>query len=278
MKPTSPADLRPGARRCLSLDRYAVDDLGSPKMQRLLDEWHRAYTRDGMCIVPDFVRPDEIDTLVNEVAQVMPLKYRQEIEGNAYLVAANEEAAEHHPLRMTEKTRTSTIACDQISPDAAIRQIYDSPAIDSLVAQIVGAPAIYHYECPMGAVNISVMEEDDYLRWHFDQSEFVVSIHLQDSESGGHYEYVRDLRSDDDPNFDEVSSVLRGDRSKVASLETTPGALLVFRGKNTLHRVTPVRGNRARLVLLYGYALEPGVKSSDYLLQMRYGRTTTADP
>lgn len=270
--------LKSGARAVLNLSQYPIDELGSQKMTGKMDEWRRAYSEEGMCIVPNFVLSEGVEALVREASELLPIMYQHEVTGNAYLSAVDETVPEDHPLRRTEKTRTSTIACDQIPVTAALRQIYESPAMDELVRNIVSADEIFHYQCSMGAVNVAVMEEGDYLRWHFDQSEFVVSIHLQDPEGGGDYEYVRGIRSEDDPNYDGVRSVLAGDRNGVEKLQTVPGSLLVFRGKNTIHRVTPVRGKKPRLVLLFGYALNEGVCSSDFLLKMRYGRTTPWNP
>ena len=39
--------------------------------------------------------------------------------------------------------------------------------------------------------------------------------------------------------YDDVAAVLGGDRSRVRTLPMTPGTLLVFEGRNSLHRVSP---------------------------------------
>ena len=52
-----------------------------------------------------------------------------------------------------------------------------------------------------------------------------------------------------------------------------PGALVLFQGRYTIHRVTPIKGKALRLVALLGYDTKPGVVSSEHLRYMRYGRT-----
>ena len=52
----------------------------------------------------------------------------------------------------------------------------------------------------------------------------------------------------------------------------TPGTLLLFEGRYSLHRVTPVGGETARLVALLAYDTKPGTTSSDLLRLVRYGR------
>ncbi len=58
-----------------------------------------------------------------------------------------------------------------------------------------------------------------------------------------------------------------------------PGTLLVFEGRHSLHRVSPVEGSRLRHVGLLAYDTKPGTVGSDLLRQDRYGRTEPfADP
>ena len=52
----------------------------------------------------------------------------------------------------------------------------------------------------------------------------------------------------------------------------TPGTLLVFAGRYSLHRVSPIEGSTPRLVALLGYDTKPGTMSSDLLKEVRYGR------
>ena len=100
-----------------------------------------------------------------------------------------------------------------------------------------------------------------------------MSINLQDSEEGGKFEYVRNIRSQNDPCYNEVKDLLLGSRKNVEVLYNPPGCLVLFEGRHTIHRVTKIRGNKLRLMALYGYALAPNITSTDYLRKIRYGRT-----
>jgi hypothetical protein len=82
------------------------------------------------------------------------------------------------------------------------------------------------------------------------------------------------IRSPDDENYDDVASVLRGDaRDRVVVEPMTPGTLMLFEGRHSLHRVTPVEGTRPRYVGLFGYDTKPDTMSSELLKQIRYGRS-----
>jgi hypothetical protein len=141
------------------------------------------------------------------------------------------------------------------------------------IASILDRGPIYPYADPFGALNLAVMCAGDQLQWHFDQTDFVVSLAIQSAVSGGDFEVVPHIRSASDEHYQEVASVLAGDRSRVMTLPMRPGTLLIFEGRHSLHRVSPIVGPRARHVGLLAYDTAPGTVGSELLRKARYGRT-----
>lgn len=252
----------------LNTQQYPINNPGHKHWQSFKSQ----FEQNGLCVIPDFIPSHVLPHFIDEAATLINVAYHNQLTGNAYLETIDETLPEDHVKKITETTALAVVAYDQFAKDSLVRQIFEWPGLLKLVKTIVGREDIFPYNCPLGAVNIAVMREDDYLRWHFDQSEFVVSIPLQDADEGGIYEYVPNLRSTDSPNYEGVKQVLEGDRTNVKILEAAPGSLVFFQGMNTLHRVTKIHGNTPRLVLLLGYAFEPDIKSSDYLCKIRYGR------
>ncbi|MCP3689437.1 MAG: 2OG-Fe(II) oxygenase, partial [Gammaproteobacteria bacterium] len=66
---------------------------------------------------------------------------------------------------------------------------------------------------------------------------------------------------------------LQGEQDEVITLPLKAGTLNVFRGKNTLHRVSPVLGDKQRLITVFSYYENPGVAFSDEEKLGFYGRT-----
>jgi hypothetical protein len=141
------------------------------------------------------------------------------------------------------------------------------------IGAVLELAEIYRYADPLGALNLAVMKKGDYLRWHFDQTDFVTSLAIQSSESGGAFEYAPMIRNEKEENYDAVKSLLMGDRKRVRSIPAEPGTLVLFKGRYSIHRVTRIEGSRSRWMALFAYDSKPGVVSSDHLRQMRYGRT-----
>jgi hypothetical protein len=113
---------------------------------------------------------------------------------------------------------------------------------------------------PLARVNAMAYGEGDTLNWHFDRSEFTTTLLLQAPEAGGEFEYRTDLRSADDPNFEGVARLLRGDDPELKRMAVSPGTLNVFRGKNTAHRVAQVKGPRERIITVFSFYERPGVR------------------
>ena len=89
----------------------------------------------------------------------------------------------------------------------------------------------------------------------------------------GDFVYRTDLRSDEDPNYDGVARLLRGEDPEVKTLKLKAGTLNVFRGKNTAHKVSPVEGGRERIITVFSYFDRPGVVFSREDQLGFYGRT-----
>ena len=67
--------------------------------------------------------------------------------------------------------------------------------------------------------------------------------------------------------------MLTGRDTSVVTLPMVPGTLLVFEGRHSLHRVSPVAGGRLRHVGLLAYDTDPAATGSELLRLVRYGRS-----
>jgi hypothetical protein len=66
--------------------------------------------------------------------------------------------------------------------------------------------------------------------------------------------------------------MLRGEDPQVQRIRLTAGALNVFRGRNTAHRVTPVEGTVPRMIAVFSFYDRPGVKMTAEEQKGFYGR------
>ena len=137
--------------------------------------------------------------------------------------------------------------------------IYEWAPLIMFLAETMGKAALYPMRDALARVNVMTYREGEALNWHFDRSEFTTTLLLQAPDEGGEFVYRTDLRSDADPNYDGVAKLMRGEDPEVKTLKLSAGTLNVFRGKNTAHKVSTVKGNRDRMIAVFSYFDRPGV-------------------
>ena len=150
-----------------------------------------------------------------------------------------------------------------------------APQFHAFLCAVLDEAALYPYADPLSSINIHYAPEGKELGWHFDNSEFAITLLLQKPSGGGAYEYIKDLRDAEraEMNFDGVQAALDGE-SEPVRLDIEPGTLVLFRGRNALHRVTPTQGDITRYLVVLAYNGEPGVALSESARQTFYGRVS----
>ena len=72
-------------------------------------------------------------------------------------------------------------------------------------------------------------------------------------------------------NYAGVDALLSGETApRILSME--PGALVLFRGRNSIHRVSPNESDTMRMLAVLAYNAEPGVALSESARMTFYGR------
>ena len=96
---------------------------------------------------------------------------------------------------------------------------------------------------------------------------------IQSPDDGGTFEYIdkgRDYNKNYiDKNF--IEKVLKN-KIKCKELLVKPGTLILFYGRNYLHRVTPVKSLKPRILVTLNYNEEQNVKLSENARLTFFGR------
>ncbi|RIK97987.1 MAG: hypothetical protein DCC71_21365 [Proteobacteria bacterium] len=259
--------------RFVDLERYPILDLDAPPARTLVGRARAQLAASGACELPGFLTRDATARMAAESDALIGRGHFAETRATVYLGLPEAGLPPGHPrARLGGRSAVEAIAYDLVPPAHALRQLYEWDGLVAFVAAALGKEKLYRYADPLGALNVASMQAGDELHWHFDQTDFVVSIALRDAEAGGDFEYAPRIRSRDDERYDDVARVLDGDRTQVRTIPLTPGTLLLFAGRDSLHRVTRVGGSVARLVALLAYDERPDTVSSELLRRARYGR------
>jgi hypothetical protein len=256
----------------LDLDRYPIDRPCSAGYHQLVAACQYAMAENGMFNLDGFVRPAAI---ARAAAEVQPLartvSFTHQRRHNVYFQDWVEGLQPNHGALVQFETAHHTLCDDQLT-GSAVHEIYEYAPLPAFLAAVMQKPVLYLMRDSLARVNVMEYRPGETLNWHFDRSVFTTTLLIQAATDGGKFEYRSNLRSDIDPNYDGVARLLAGSDPTIRVNPLAAGTLNVFAGKNTLHRVSTVRGERSRLIAVFSYYDRPGVEFSDAERLGFYGR------
>ena len=251
----------------IDLEQYPLDDDDfRAACKRTLDE-------NGALVMRQFVKPAAVSIIQSEGEANQHLAYYTVKNHNIYLKPSDPDYPADHPRNREIASSKGCITADQIPHDSVLHTLYDSPEFREFLCVVLGEAELHEYGDAMSSINLHYAGEGQELGWHFDNSSFAITLLIQKPEGGGVFEYVKDVRDADrgEMNYELSGKVL--DREvPIETLEMDPGDLVFFRGRNSMHRVTPVEGSRTRMLVVLAYNTEPGISLSESARMTFYGR------
>jgi len=244
-------------KEIINLETYPINNTGSIKYRELINYTRKQLNEDGCCVLSNFIKPDSIQRMKDEVDKKLSKIYFTNDKHNPYFTKDDKMLSENHPKRIFSVRQSGYLNSDNLEKDSDLNKFYDLEEMLKFVSDSLEVFPLYKWADPLGKNPYSVMHTDHYFPWHFDGNEFTLSILVQKAEKGGLFEYAPDLRNKDNENFEEVTKVLKGDRKKVKSLDLKPGDLQIFKGRFSMHRVTKIEGKTSRYIALPCYVKDP---------------------
>jgi hypothetical protein len=169
-----------------------------------------------------------------------------------------------HPRRALHMNRYGYLLYNQLENKSLISQLYEWKPLTEFVRQILSFETLYRTADPYLSIVINIMKSGDELAWHFDTNDGVVSLMLQTADDGGEFEYAPYIRNELDENYGGINELFER-RAQVADRpKIYPGTFVLFKGRRSCHRVTPIgRSRQPRLNILYSYDEQPNMVFSD---------------
>lgn len=252
----------------IDLDRFPLADSSfQKKCQTTVDQ-------KGVLVLSGFLNLPIVQAVLEEGNTNRQHAYFCEQRHNVYLTPPDLDFPMDHP-RNREVISTKGCICDDIiDTGSPLKSLYHNSGFKDFLCQVLGEENLHAYADPLSSINLHYADPGQELGWHFDNSSFATTLMIDAPEQGGAFEYVSDLRDADkgDMNFEGVADVLEGRRT-TQTLEIQSGDLVVFRGRNALHRVTPVEGRKTRMLVVFAYNSEPEIALSKSARMTFFGRT-----
>ena len=254
----------------INLENYPINDI-----EGFGKECNSKLNEDGSIVLPNFITVDALKEVLQEAQEKQHLAFFSDKTHTVYLSPVDLNYPDNHTRNKQIISTKGCITDDQVSENSALRILYNSENFKEFLCSVLGEAKLYPYEDSLSSINVHYHKKGQELGWHFDNSAFAITLMIQSAEVGGQVEYVKELRNSDrgDMNFDGVGKVLDG-ITKPKQLEQSAGSLVLFRGRDTLHRVTPNSGDRDRILVVLAYNIKPDVSLSKEAQLTFYGKTS----
>ena len=237
------------------------------------DRCRQIVDETGVLVLENFLSSDAVALVQKEGEDHKSQAYFCTQEHNVYLTPSDPQYPEDHPRNQKVVSSKGCITDDIIPANSPLRTLYDAADFRAFLCAVLGEEALYNYADPLSSINLHYAKPGQELGWHFDNSSFATTLMIHEPEAGGAFEYVEKLRDADqnEMNFEGVEKVLQG-KLPVKSLSMGAGALVLFRGRNAIHRVAPVEGNKTRMLVVLAYNSKPDIELSQSARMTFYGR------
>ena len=152
--------------------------------------------------------------------------------------------------------------------------MYNSDIFKYFIRNVLNLDNIFPYADNLSSINVNYYQKGQQLGWHFDNASFAITLMIQSSTLGGEFEYITEGRDSNANYIDKtlISNVIE-EKTKPNLLDVSEGTLILFYGRNYLHRVTPVQSETPRILITLNYNEENYIELSENARLTFFGRT-----
>ncbi|KAL9180964.1 hypothetical protein ACHAXT_009769 [Thalassiosira profunda] len=267
----------------VNLERFPIHKEGNPEHQRLLQlSSIKQLQQRGFVSLPNFLRTDAINELTSSILELerRGVGFHSNDTHNVFLEenADNSSASPSsmHPRHIQLESSKLILNARDIAPYATgLENLFTSEDFHRFISSVLNTQ-LHPSADPYGKYYANVFREGDGLNWHFDRSEYSISLVLQPADEGGEFQFVPSSRDivegwDEMPlNMEDVSRALRPHSKVVESPKLAAGDVYIFQGHNALHRVSKIaKGTRINVIFTFG--TEADMRLNAYTLRKFFG-------
>ena len=268
---------------------FTDDETTSPAWEANVGAARAILDEEGILLLQDFLSKDGLRSLAAEARAVASRAHVSQSTHDFFL--RSPEAVDKSGGVMFDpasfgRTDVGSVATDHLPDGSHLLSLYQWPPLLRFISEVTGQ-TLHRIRDPLGACTLNVFRKGMAHHWHFDESPVTVTIMLQTPSSGGAFEVIKDARAEANFRrvyFDEdlktigaaaegVVTPLEELFARATSLDFPAGTLSIFRGRQSLHRVSPVQGQEDRLVAVLCFSEEEGFVNTEETRRRFWGRS-----
>jgi hypothetical protein len=252
----------------VNLERYPIVDLSTKEAKYLIARCKKEFEDTGSLSLRGFIREDVIKPMYHEIKGLVYHCHRRLEVVNPWGIARpdfvrKEEEKLGRPLEKNHALNhfcpqdTFALANDLIPADCLVNQVYKSEIVRNFVAAILEIKELHLYGDEFQRLNLMYIKDGGNRAWHFDNSDFVITLMLNPSQIGGEFEFAPHMRdSNMNEDFDSLKEVFNG-RYPTNIRIPEAGSIHIFKGNRAMHRVRVVYGPEVRTLAVLSYDSVP---------------------
>ena len=226
----------------------------------------------GALVMENFLTDESLEYLQSESRELRHLAYFCQHNHNPYLLEPDPDLPDEHIRNLPQTTDKGCVTHDQIPLNSPLRTLYECAVFRGFL-KVVLSNSIFPYADKLSSINLNYFERGHQLGWHYDNASFAITLMVQAPEKGGEFQYLENLRNFENSyqGYTKTENLVKG-RLAYKTIIIRDGTLVLFRGRNSLHRVTPVKSDNARILATLNFNTERGIMLSEMARMTFFGR------
>ncbi len=228
---------------------------------------------NSILIMNNFLNKDCLGELIDEALKLEDQAFYCSQNHTILLNKKNKSLDPNDPLNIEVVSDKGCVPHDLLDIKSKLNILYNSSIFKNFLKGVLNLNELYPYKDNLSSINYNYYQKSQQLGWHFDNASFAITLMIQSSDSGGEFEYVskgRDFNKDF-IDKDYIKNILEK-KILPEKIDVRSGTLVLFYGRNYLHRVTPVKSNKPRILVTLNYNEEEGIMLSENARMTFFGR------
>ncbi len=230
--------------------------------------------QNSLLVLDNFLSKKSLTRILKEVLFLEKKAFYCEQKHTIMLNKQSDDIEKYDPLNHLMTSDKGCVPHDLINKDSDLNLLYNSETFKKFIKNVLSLDNIYPYADNLSSINLNYYQKGQQLGWHFDNASFAITLMIQSSTLGGEFEYITKGRDSKSNYIDKtlISNVIKG-KIKPNKLSVNEGTLILFYGRNYLHRVTPVESDTPRILITLNYNEESNIELSENARLTFFGRS-----
>jgi hypothetical protein len=254
--------------KIVNLQDYPLD-----ASKKFIESCNEKLTKKSVLQLNNFLNDQVILALQKEAGELHEKAYYCTQLHTILLNKKDQKILDNNPCNIEVKSDKGCVPHDLIPTNSFLNKLYNSIEFRNFLTKVLGVKKIYPYKDNLSSINYNYYEKHQQLGWHFDNASFAITLMIDSPNKGGEFQYITKGRNYEKNIIDKelISNVMAG-KIKPKELKVKPGTLILFYGRNYLHRVKPIESDKGRILVTLNYNLEEGIELSKNARKTFFGR------